>query len=222
MPKIKFSQRFTDHLIQAVLIFTSVFLAFWLTEIREGQKTKGVVRAALENVASEMNHNHNRMVTAYLYHIEMIMQMDSLRTNQPENFNKYYGYQLKGWKGIQLPGLRSSAFQTLLNSGVVEDIPFEIIKSTSNIYNSQSAIQRLDDTMLEKILNDKGFTTLSDIRHVFGLYAEILPDIITAYTVFGKKHLESFGYNSDIEDEKLNDLINSRAKYLDEYFNESQ
>lgn len=219
MPKIKFSQRFTDHLIQAFLIFTSVFLAFWLTEIREEQKTKEVVRAALENIASEMNHNHNRMVTTYLYHLEMIKQMDSLSTNHPENFKKYYGYQLKDWKGVQIPMLRSSAFQTLLNSGVIEDIPFDIIKSISNIYNSQSAIQRLDDSILEKILNDKGFTTLSDIRHAFGLYAEILPDIITAYTVFGKKHLESFGYNSDIEDELLKDIISSKVKYLNEYFN---
>lgn len=43
--------------------------------------------------------------------------------------------------------------------------------------------------MFEKILNEKGFASLPETKHVFGLYAEIFPDIITTYTVLGKKHL---------------------------------
>jgi hypothetical protein len=63
---------------------------------------------------------------------------------------------------------------------------------------------------------------LVDIRHVFGLYSEILPDIITTYAVLGKKHLEPYGYSAEIKNEKLTELINSKVKFLNEYFNEEQ
>lgn len=56
MSELKFTsvlskEKIIDHLVQAVLIFMSVFLAFWLTEYRENQNTEKEIKLALENVS---------------------------------------------------------------------------------------------------------------------------------------------------------------------------
>jgi hypothetical protein len=217
MPKIKFSQRFTDHLIQAVLIFTSVFVAFWLTDFREKQNINRIVNLALENVASEMSYNHKRVEATYSYYLRILSYLDSLQNSQPEKLNNLHGYQIPRWQGVQMPMLRSSAYQTILGAGIGKDMPFEVLKALSFIYHVQSVIERGDDSFIEKAVSDMDFTRLAKVRHFFILYTDILPDVITNYQILGKKHLEKFGYTSKVENEQLRNLIEIRSKNLSNY-----
>lgn len=54
---IKASQGILDHLIQAVLIFASVFLAFWLNDYRLKKIEKRTTRTAIEAVVNEIEKN---------------------------------------------------------------------------------------------------------------------------------------------------------------------
>jgi len=56
--KLKISQRISDHLIQGVLIFLSVFFAFWLTEYRETQEDAETLEISIQYIASEIRYNH--------------------------------------------------------------------------------------------------------------------------------------------------------------------
>ena len=47
----------SDHLIQAVLIFTSVFLAFWLSDYRQKQNENQQTKNAIEAVTNEVLSN---------------------------------------------------------------------------------------------------------------------------------------------------------------------
>ncbi len=217
MPKIKLSPRFTDHLIQAVLIFTSVFLAFWLTDFREKQNASKIVTLALENVASEMSYNHKRVENTYAYYLKLLRYIDSLQTVQPEKLNNLHGYQIPGWQGVQMPMLRSSAYQTILSSGIGKDIPFEVLRAISFIYHVQSVIERGDNSIIEKAVSDVDFTRLTKVRHFFTLFTDILPDVITIYQISGKKHLEKFGYTSEVEHEQLRKMIEIRKNNFSDY-----
>lgn len=55
--KFKLSTRLSDHLIQAVLIFASVFLAFWLSDYRQQQIENKQTRNAIEAVTNEILSN---------------------------------------------------------------------------------------------------------------------------------------------------------------------
>lgn len=158
---------------------------------------------ALTNVASEMSINHTRIESAYDYYIRIIKQIDSIKTNQPEKFDKLYGYNIKGWQGVQPTMLRSSAYQTLLNSGVMKDIPFEVLKSLDFIYHVQSVVEQINKSLIEEAVTDRGFTSLSKVHHIFILYTDILPDVMSSYQQQGRKHLESYGYTNTLKDERL-------------------
>lgn len=67
-----------NHLIQGVIVFASVFPAFWLTEVRENTKAKGEVEIALKSIALELSYNHERIVYIFDYHYRISQQIDSL------------------------------------------------------------------------------------------------------------------------------------------------
>jgi hypothetical protein len=54
---LSISQRMSDHLIQAVLIFASVFIAFWLSDYRQKQAEKQQVKNAIDAVVNEVSIN---------------------------------------------------------------------------------------------------------------------------------------------------------------------
>jgi hypothetical protein len=55
--RFKLSQRLADHLIQAILIFASVFIAFWLSDYRIRKSEEKQVNAAIESVITEVSSN---------------------------------------------------------------------------------------------------------------------------------------------------------------------
>lgn len=187
-------------IILALMFIPNVFVAQSADEKSEKKET---VNMALTNVASEMSINHTRIESAYDYYIRVIKQIDSIKTNHPEKFDKLYGYNIKGWQGIQPTMLRSSAYQTLLNSGVIKDIPFEILKSLDFIYHVQSVIEQINKSLIDEAVTDRGFTSLNKVHHIFILYTDILPDVMAGYQHHGKKYLESYGYSNILKDERL-------------------
>ena len=63
--------RAADHLVQAVLIFASVFFAFWLNDYRQDLSEKRATQAAIQAVANEIKTNKAVLKRWAPYHKEM-------------------------------------------------------------------------------------------------------------------------------------------------------
>jgi len=55
--KLKISNRIKDHFIQAILIFASVLLAFYINKQSEIHKTENRKTIALKNIKAELKYN---------------------------------------------------------------------------------------------------------------------------------------------------------------------
>lgn len=71
LKKIKLSERIIDHLIQAVLIFISVFLAFWLSNYQKQQEALQVTNKAKAAVLAELELNHTTLKRNVAYYQEI-------------------------------------------------------------------------------------------------------------------------------------------------------
>ena len=180
-PSIRKNESFLNHLIQGVIVFASVFLAFWLTEVRENRKSEREVEIALKSIALELSHNHDRIVYTFNYHYKISQQIDSIANHHPDTFEELHGFQIDGWQGVQLPMLRSTAYKTITNSGLISKLNFETQKSLADIYSVQNLIEDADNSVIELSINDLEFTRLRKVRHLSGLYTDILPDVIGFY-----------------------------------------
>jgi hypothetical protein len=79
-PKKRFriSKDTKHHLIQAILIFASVFMAFWLNEYRLKQIQKNETARALEAVVDEVESNLDILERWAPYHKSMLERLEDL------------------------------------------------------------------------------------------------------------------------------------------------
>ncbi len=207
---LKINQKIINHIIEAFLIFASVFLAFWLTERRESTNNEKTLNISLQQIAAEMKYNHQRVESMYDYYSNLIREIDSLKTQTGVDWKKLNGEDLAIWNGIQLPALRSTAYQTFLNSNINDNAEFELVKALADIYNIQSVIERLDNSIFEIVISDKQITNLTKIRHIIELYIGTLPDIVMQYQ-YGKNWLDKYGYDLKITNIKLKKVVDERT-----------
>jgi hypothetical protein len=210
MPPIKIRESILNHLIQGVIVFASVFLAFWLTEVRENSKSEKEVEIALKSIALELSYNHDRITYTFNYHYKISKLIDSIENHNPVTFQELHGFQLKGWQGVQLPMLRSTAYKTITNSGLISKLSFENQKSLADIYSVQKLIEDADNSIIELTINDLEFTRLRKVRHLSSLYIDILPDVIGFYQKFGYPLLKDKGYLKQLDDGKLKSIVDEK------------
>lgn len=188
--------------LEVTAIIAGVLIGFWLNEWRENRDNRQTANIALESVAAEFRYNHQRMEENYNYYTFIINQIDSLhRAGEP--VREMYGYHLDGWRGAMPPMLRSSSYQMILSTGIFKDIPFKEANTLAFIYNLQSILEKMDDASIVNFSHDSGFTSLQNIRHMFNLYAEIIPSVIGVYQHLGLEIMEPYGYNTTLPEGPL-------------------
>jgi hypothetical protein len=209
--KLKISQRISDHLIQGVLIFLSVFFAFWLTEYRETQEDAETLEISIQYIASEIRYNHKRIESIFEYHTDLLTEIDNLRKLSDSNWMQLEGSDLTNWKGLQTPLLRSTAYQTYLNSNIIDNVEFDLAKSLTRVYYTQSIIERLDNSLLESIITDsEGLASLPRLRNLIRVYLSTLPEVMIQYQRAKEDWLDKYGYDINIKNDGLKKEVNRR------------
>ena len=211
----KFSRQLLDHTIQGILIFASVFVAFWLSEVRENRKNQAIVTNALENIASEMIYNHQQMVRTFNYQYPMVLVLDSIQKYHPNQLAGLKVSQLPNWRGFSLPMLRSSAYQTMLTAGITKDVPLNIANELAMIYNFQTIIERLDNAFITAAGQNPDFVSFESVIFYFGSYSEIIPELLAWYQIYGRRHLAQYGYDLELEEGKLKEDVEFQMQFVE-------
>ncbi|MDZ7755858.1 hypothetical protein [Rhodohalobacter sp.] len=189
--------------LEIFAIVTGVMLGFLANEWRENRANKKIVENALYTIASEMAYNHNQITSNFGYFSYIVDQIDSLSSSNPDRIEEMYGYQLAGWQGAQPPMLRSSAYEMTIMTGIIKDFPLETANKLAQIYNTQSVIERMDDNVISIFISDPRFANIERIRHIFGIYTEVLPSVMVGYQSNGKEVLADYGYELTLEEGRL-------------------
>ncbi|WP_139828100.1 hypothetical protein [Marivirga sericea] len=195
------------------MIFLSVFFAFWLSEYRESKKDSETLDISIQYIASEMTYNHHRIESIFKYHSDLLREIDSLRQQSDSNWMELEGSDLTNWKGLQTPLLRSAAYQTYLNSNLIDNVEFEWAKSLTRVYYAQSITERLDNSFIEYVITDsESLTSLPRLRNLIRIYLSTLPEVMMEYQRAKKEWLNKYGYDIDIENDELRNEVNRRMR----------
>lgn len=157
--KLKLSERIVDHLIQAALIFLSVFMAFWLSDYQVRQEKMRVTEKAKAAILKEMKQNLNLLEQIMPLHIELISGkeevLSNLGTYKSFNISNLPGYN-KGTTRSSIP-LSKSALSLINESSVNIDIDTRM--QINKTYETQIALEHattklFDDFLKNSTLND--------------------------------------------------------------------
>lgn len=136
---LKLSQRISDHLIQAIFIFTSVFLAFWLNDYLMERNERRSARVAQEAIIEEMKWNLKILERWTPYHKELfdkaellvLKELDTVKTFDPSRIIDHS-------KGIIREALIDNAWNLLNQNQVKIDLHSKM--EINRIYKQQNYV----------------------------------------------------------------------------------
>lgn len=158
--KFKISNRITDHIINAILIFASVFLAFWMNEKRGEKKELELTQIAKATIVSELKSNLNILEKWAPYHRNIYdIGIDSI-LNNIETISRFDLGIIPGFEnGIQREIITTNGLELIKDGRVNFDIRTRI--SINRIYEQHhyvlDATNKITDDFLtqREIYDDK-------------------------------------------------------------------
>jgi hypothetical protein len=137
---IKWSDRVTDHLIQGVLIFASVFLAFWLNDYRVEVQERRATEAAVEAVTREISANRAILERWAPYHLEISRRMEERLEGGLEGIGEFDPFALLDERGVFQEILTNDSWEFLRQSDVRLDIDTRL--AINRVFRQQEYVDR--------------------------------------------------------------------------------
>lgn len=142
--KMSIKTRIIDHLIQAILIFASVLLAFYITKVSDNYKTSKKKEVALENIRKELNRNLATVEIWQKKHVKIANRIndiaegknDSLKTELLKHDFFNLGILLNN-EGLIDEFIYNTAWETSKTTGIISEFDFETTQDLNNVYFSQ-------------------------------------------------------------------------------------
>ena len=98
LKKIKLSERIIDHLIQAVLIFISVFLAFWLSNYQVKKEEISITQKAKQTIVAELEMNLSLLKNNGEYHRLIYMYQKDFFKNKLDTIKQFRWSEIPQYK----------------------------------------------------------------------------------------------------------------------------
>jgi len=144
---LKFSERVSDHLIQAFLIFFSVLFAFWLNDYRNNQIQKEQSELTLNFVNTELKNNLKTLEYWKSHHKNIMNSTEELLTNSSDSINTFQLDRLVNPdKGIFKAIITKNAHNYLQNTS---EIDAALNLELNRIYQQQLYVENA----LQDVLN---------------------------------------------------------------------
>ena len=160
--KLQLSNRLVDHFINAILIFLSVFMAFWLSEIRERKQEVEMTKRAKEAILTELNANLGVLERWTPYHRNIWEQGEAFLETGLDTIKTFSSLHIPGYdNGILREILTLNAWKLMDDPRVRFDVPTQM--RINQIYEQHhyviNAIKSLtDDFFRQRELLDEAKT----------------------------------------------------------------
>lgn len=191
--KIKFSARLVDHIINAILIFASVFLAFWLNEVRIEKKEVQNTQEAKFAILAEWKINKIIVERWNAYHEEILDKEDSFL----ENLDTIVLFDLDAIpgldNGIQREIITSNGLALLDDEGISFDISTRL--NINQIYEQQQNVNKATSKIIDDFLGERELLDPTLGRNNYALFYSLLRNLV----------------------EQENDLIDRLTKTIEEF-----
>lgn len=157
-----------DHLFQAGLIFLSVFLGTIAADWNENRKEEARTTDFLVRLSEELSDNQKRIDSSMVYHSRFSKLSDSLfhllaEKKIPSRFIEYGGTsKIPGWRGTGFAGLDHSIYQSGYLSGVVSNLPLDLLTQLSRLQKAQESYKKFTEELFQRIVNVKMDTETSE------------------------------------------------------------
>jgi hypothetical protein len=162
---------FREIVLQIIPVMIGVYLGFVVSDWADARKRDGQARLFLESLRSEIASNRDVLEMVQEYHL---MLRDSSQA--------YAAGKIKGkprfFEGTRMMKLTSSAYQTGIQTGIINELPLGKIQAVNSLYTFQNEYNEFGTLMMASLI-DKDFSDdPEDIRKIAQFLAVTMTDVV--------------------------------------------
>jgi hypothetical protein len=162
-----------EIILQIIPVMIGVYLGFVISNWSETNKRKSQTELLRKNIVAEIESNKTKIAEVLEYHV---MLRDSSRFYQKNiiDIKKMPSF----FKGTRTITMANSAFDTGIQTGLINSLKFEEIQAINDIYTKQSAYKDFNNLILSALLtiyiqeNDKG------VKKIYNYLAVTMTDVV--------------------------------------------
>ncbi len=155
--RFKINTSIRDHIIQAILIFASVYFAFYINKQSDNHKINKRKAYALESIKKELKQNSEVIDIWHENHLQIYNRIedmaegrnDSLKTELLKLDFLNMGV-LTNNESLVNEILTNTAWKTAMATGIISEFDFETIQTLTYVYSMQEVLM---DKTITKILD---------------------------------------------------------------------
>lgn len=143
---MKAKKKIGELLFQIIPVMIGVYLGFIVSNWSENKQQNTKKKILIENIISEIHENKNNIIEVVPYH-EMLR--DSSRYYIKSDIAKMPPF----FKGVNTLTLIDSAFETGVQTGLLNELPIDIIQSLNRVYTFQKSYNEFCNILLSGLIN---------------------------------------------------------------------
>jgi hypothetical protein len=175
--KIKISNRLADHIINAVLIFASVFLAFWMNEIRIENKEKELTYDAKKTILTEWKINLIIIQRSNSYHEIILKKGEESILKNIDTINFFDLELIPGLSnGIQNETITSNSLSLVDDQQINFDIKTRL--TINQIHEQQKKLVAAINTITIDFLIQRELFDKTKAKENYLMFYSLLEDLI--------------------------------------------
>ena len=136
-------------ILDLIPVAIGVYVGLLVSNWNENKKTDQITQNTIERVKREIGLNQNNITDAVTYHSmirDCIKKLDYVNLpNDPRAFSF--------WRGINMPRLYNSAFETIKQTGVANNINPNILEQLNKLYTYQDSYNDFSKTASQSLYN---------------------------------------------------------------------
>lgn len=165
-------KKLIEFISQIIPVMIGVYLGFVLSNWSESNKIKSQSEQLRSNIIAEIESNKNKLVSVIDYHSMVrdssIYYKNITRTEKmPAFFN-----------GIQTITLMNSAFETGIQTGLINTLEFDEIQQLNSIYTLQSANKDFNNLLLSGLVMTDFEENGQGVKKFFNYLAISMTDVV--------------------------------------------
>lgn len=165
--KSKFSAILLEIIPVAIGVFLGFLVSNWADNRTNYQKTQNLK----ENITAEVISNKHRIEKVIDYH-------KTLRDSSVYYANNRITREPRFFQGINTAFLLKSAFETGIQTGLINGFPIDLIQEANDVYNIQNEYSDFKSLLLSSILSIDVMGEEKEKRRFFTILALAMTDVV--------------------------------------------
>lgn len=135
--------RIGELAVQIVSVMIGVFLGLIVSNWSENKKERTKAKQLIENIDTEITTNKNRILQVINYH-KMLRDSSQFYLERPEITIQKSGF----FKGVNTLTLYNSAFDTGVQTGLINELPLDELQAINEVYTVQRSYEDFSNLLL--------------------------------------------------------------------------